>query len=135
LAQHFLEQIAGRANKNVTGISSKAAERLLSYQWPGNVRELQNAIEHGIALALHEQLTVEDLPEKLREHAGWHGLPSAPPDELITMEELERRYIIHVLKATEGNKRRAAQILGLDRATLYRRLARYDISLDVGESG
>ena len=128
LAQSFLEQLAERAGKAVTGISPAAADRLLSYQWPGNVRELQNAIEHGIALALHEQLTVDDLPEKLRDYKGWQGPPSTQPDELISMQELERRYIAHVLESTGGNKRRAAQILKLDRATLYRRLARYNIA-------
>jgi len=125
LAQHFLEQIAARFGKPVTGISHNVAEKLLAYDWPGNVRELRNAMERAVALTNYEQLAVEDLPERIRDYRTSRlVLDGADPSELLPMEEVERRYIRHVLKAVGGNKTLAAQALGLDRKTLYRKLQR-----------
>jgi len=126
LAQHFLEQIAERAGKHVTGISPKAAERLLAYSWPGNVRELQNSIERAIAVARYDAITVEDLPERVQRHRSSDVLVTADdPAELVPMEEVERRYVLRVLEAVRGNKSLAARILGFDRKTLYTKLQRY----------
>jgi two-component system response regulator HydG len=126
LAQHFLEQFAARSNKQVVGMSDNAADKLLGYTWPGNVRELRNAIEHAVALTRYEKIAVEDLPEKIRAYHSSHILiGSNNPTELVPMEEVERRYILHVLKATGGNRTLAARVLGLDRKTLYRKLSRY----------
>ena len=123
LAQHFLEQIAARFGKPVTGISHNVAEKLLAYDWPGNVRELRNAMERAVALTNYEQLAVEDLPERIRDYRTSRlVLDGADPSELLPMEEVERRYIRHVLKAVGENKTLAAQALGLDRKTLYRKL-------------
>ncbi len=124
LAQHFLQLCAARSGKSVSGISSPAADKLMGYSWPGNVRELQNCIERAVALTRHAELTVEDLPDKLRNYRGWDGLPSSPSGELLSLEEVELRYIHHVLDRVGGNKRRAARILGVNRATLYRKLDR-----------
>jgi DNA-binding NtrC family response regulator len=126
LAQHFLEQIAPRANKNVTAISEPAAARLLTYAWPGNVRELRNAIEHAVALTVTDKLVVEDLPERIRNYRSDQlVLGSEDPAELAPMEDVERRYIQHVLRTVGGNKTLAARTLGFDRKTLYRKLERY----------
>jgi DNA-binding NtrC family response regulator len=126
LAHHFLEQIASRMKKQVAGISNPAAEKLLEYDWPGNVRELRNAVERSVALARYEEIVVEDLPKKIRAYQSSQVLiGSDNPAELITLENVERRYIHHVLKATGGNKTLAARILGLDRKTLYRKLMHY----------
>ena len=126
LAQHFLEQFAARSNKHVVGMSDNVAEKLLSYTWPGNVRELRNAIEHAVALTRYEKIAIEDLPEKIRAYHSSHILVgSNNPTELVPMEEVEKRYILHVLKATGGNRTLAARVLGLDRKTLYRKLSRY----------
>jgi two-component system response regulator HydG len=126
LAQHFLERCAGRANKRITGISSGVAQRLLSFPWPGNVRELQNCIERAVALARYEELTVEDLSAKIRDHAPSHVLVAGDdPSELVPLAEMERRYLLRVIEAVGHNKTLAARILGLDRKTLYRRLERY----------
>jgi two-component system, NtrC family, response regulator HydG len=123
LAKHFLQSSAGAKAKGVIGISQAAAERLLTYNWPGNVRELRNVMERAVALTAHDHLTVEDLPEKIRQYQGSQVLIRGDdPTELMTLEELERRYIAHVLQATAGNQSQAARILGLDRKTLYRRL-------------
>jgi two-component system response regulator HydG len=110
----------------VHGISSGAAEKLMAYGWPGNVRELQNSIERGVALTRFEELTVEDLPEKIRDYRSSHVLVAAEdPRELLPLEEVERRYLLRVMEAVGGNKTLAARILGMDRKTLYRKLERY----------
>jgi two-component system, NtrC family, response regulator AtoC len=121
LAHHFLRRAAARHARPVTGITPQAAARLLAYHWPGNVRELENCIERAVILARYASLTLEDLPERVREHAS--ALPTLLADqELISLAELERRYVRHVLAATGGNKSVAARILEVDRKTLARRI-------------
>jgi two-component system response regulator HydG len=128
LAQHFLQQFAARSAKNVVGISPGAAEKLVSYAWPGNVRELQNCIERAVALTRFEQLSVDDLPDKIRDYRRSHVLlASDDPTELVPMEEVERRYVRRVMEAVAGNKTAAARILGMDRKRLYRMLDRLEI--------
>jgi two-component system response regulator HydG len=126
LAQHFVDRYAAQAGKRIAGLSSPAAERLLAYAWPGNVRELQNCMERAVALARFDQITVDDLPEKIRSYKRSHGVVAGDdPSELVPLEEVERRYILRVLEAVRGNKTAAAHVLGLDRKTLYRKLERY----------
>jgi DNA-binding NtrC family response regulator len=126
LAQHFLDRFAARGAKRVTGISPAAAERLLAYAWPGNVRELQNCIERAVALTRYEQLTVEDLPEKIRAYRSSHVVVAGDdPSELAPMAEVERRYVLRVMESVGGNKTLAAKVLGFDRKTLYSKLERY----------
>jgi two-component system response regulator HydG len=126
LAQHFVAHFAARSNKAVRGIHAAAAERLVSYDWPGNVRELENCMERAVALLRFDEVTVDDLPDKIRQHRA-DRLIFAGDDlnEVLTIDELERRYIQRVLALVGGNKSRAANLLGLDRRTLYRRLDRY----------
>ncbi len=127
LAQKFVEGFATKSGKRVTGLTAGAAEKLLAFSWPGNVRELQNCIERAIALTGYEQLTVDDLPDKIRNYHRSHVLiTSDDPAELVSLEEVERRYILRVLETVGGNKSQAATILGLDRKTLYRKLERYE---------
>ena len=129
LAQHFLERCAALAGKRIRGLSPAAAQRLVGYSWPGNVRELQNCIERSVALAQYDDIVVEDLPEKIRTYHHSHVVVAGEdPSELVSMEELERRYIQRVLDAVGGNKTLAARILGFDRTTLYRKLDRYDLA-------
>jgi len=126
LAHHFLKQFAERSGKPTLELSERAAERLMAYEWPGNVRELENTIEHAVALARFDQITVEDLPEKLRGYlAGSFVATANDPTEIVTMEELERRYLLRVFKLVGNNKSRAAEVLGIDRRTMYRKLERY----------
>jgi two-component system response regulator HydG len=126
LAHHFLARFKARGGKPIKGISSAVAERLLAYEWPGNVRELQNCMERAVALAQFDELVVDDLPDKVRSYKPNHALVVADnPTELAPLEEVERRYILHVLDSVGGNKSSAARVLGLDRTTLYRRLERY----------
>ncbi len=128
LAQEAVTRFGRAMGKQVRGISPPAAERLMGYDWPGNVRELQNAIERAVALTRFAEITVEDLPEKIREYKSSHVLVAAEdPEQLPTMDEVERRYIVRVMSSVHGNKALAARILGLDRKTLYRKLERYGV--------
>jgi two-component system response regulator HydG len=130
LAQHFLQRQALRQEKSVTSLSPAVARKLLDYDWPGNVRELENCLERAVALAELSEVRVEDLPDKLRLHQSSQlVIDTANPAELPPLVEMERRYVRRVLAAVQGNKTRAAQVLGLDRRSFYRRLARLDKKL------
>jgi two-component system response regulator AtoC len=129
IAQSFIDSFAKQAGKAVVGLTPEAAERLLSYAWPGNVRELRNAMERAVALTRHENITVDDLPERIRAYKVSHVLvASQDPEELVNLAEVEKRYIARVLGAVGGNKSSAAKILGIDRTTLYKKLQQYKIS-------
>ena len=135
LAQFFLKQFAQRNQKSALELSTTTAEKLMAYNWPGNVRELENCMEHAVALARFDQITVEDLPEKIRAYRAERFVVAAnDPTEIVTMDELERRYILRVLALVGGNKSRAAQVLGFDRRTLYRKLERYGDNNGTGDA-
>jgi two-component system response regulator HydG len=126
LARHFLTVYAERHGKGPVSLSTAAAEKLLAYSWPGNVRELENCIDGAVALARGATIELDDLPEKVRSFRPERFVVSAnQPEEIVTIDELERRYILRVLSLVGGNKSRAAQVLGFDRRTLYRKLERY----------
>jgi len=128
LAQHFVEQFSIRSDKQIAGISNAASEKLLNYAWPGNIRELRNTIERAVVLTRYEKISVDDLPEKIRDYKTSNFLVGSDnPSELIPVQEVERRYILHVLKTVGGNKTLAARVLGLDRKTLYRKLQYYKV--------
>jgi two-component system response regulator HydG len=123
LARYFIQQFATKENKQVTDLAEGVGEKLLSYSWPGNVRELRNVMERAVALTRYDHITVEDLPDKIQTfRGGTVFVGGLDPTELVPMEEIERRYITHVLEAAAGNQTQAARILGLDRKTLYRKL-------------
>jgi len=122
LAQYFLQRSAARNHKPVNGISSAAARLLMRYDWPGNVRELENCVERAVALCRLDEITVDDLPQKIQTHGNELAVAIGSPRALITLDEMERRYIRHVLELLRGNKTRAARTLGIDRRSLYRRL-------------
>jgi len=123
LAQYCLERAAERSGKNVTRLGRLVADKLINYNWPGNVRELENCMERAVALARFDEVTVDDLPAKIREHRPTEVYAlSSDPKELPPMHVVEERYIRKVLEAVGGNKTLAAQVLGLDRRTLYRKL-------------
>jgi two-component system response regulator HydG len=125
LAHHFVAALAQREKREVDGISRGAAERMLAYPWPGNVRELRNSMERAVALARFDQIGVDDLPDKVRDHRSSHlVVASDDPSELVSLEEVERRYIRHVMQIVGGNKSAAARTLGVDRKRLHRMLVR-----------
>ena len=121
LAQHFLEKFAAAAARPVRRLAPEALALLTGYHWPGNVRELEHAIERAVALASAEMLLPDDFPPHLRaEPAEVARLPAAR----MTLEEVKRWYVSKVLQESGGNKLRAAELLGIDRSTLYRILGR-----------
>jgi two-component system response regulator HydG len=127
LGQHFVERVGSRTGKAVRGISGDAAKKLLAYDWPGNVRQLENCMERSVALTRFDQIVVDDLPERIRNHESARvDVSDVDAENLLTLDELEKRYVERVLRATDGNKTQAAAILGLDRRTLYRKLERYE---------
>jgi two-component system response regulator AtoC len=126
LAQHFLEQFSKQTHKHVVRLSPPVGEKLMGYTWPGNVRELQNCIERAVAYTRFDELTVDDLPEKIRNYRSSDlAIAGVDDHEVLSMDEVERRYITRVLKQLDGNKTMAAELLGLDRRTLYRKLERW----------
>ena len=128
LARHFFEQVAALSDKAVKGISKAAAEKLLEYSWPGNVRELRNVIERAVVLTNYDKIAVEDLPNKIRMYnSSQIVIDGHNPKELVSLAELERRYITHVMENVDGNKTLAARVLGIDRKTLYRKLKEYGV--------
>jgi two-component system response regulator HydG len=127
IAHHLLRQYAAVFDKKVIGLSPAAAERLVSYDWPGNVRELGNCLERAVALAHFEEIQVEDLPDKVRHRSRASSLSGSDLQELLTLEEVERRHVLRVLDACNGNRTDAAKMLGLDRKTLYRKLLRWGV--------
>ncbi len=133
LAEHFLKKYAAREKRELVGVAPEAMAALERYPWPGNVRELENAIERALAVSKDGVLIPSDLPEEI---AG--GTRAPTPANLIddrpTLAELERRYIELTLRETGGNKKRAAELLGIDRRTLYRTMERDRAPRD-GEEG
>jgi two-component system response regulator HydG len=128
LAQHMLKHYAAVFDKKVIGLAAAAAERMMTYDWPGNVRELGNCLERAVALARFEEIQVEDLPEKIRSSRHRLSLSGTELPELLTLEEIERRHVLRVLEACDGNRTDAAKMLGLDRKTLYRKLLRWGVN-------
>ena len=127
LARHFVTHYAKMSTREVTGMDRAMAERLLAHDWPGNVRELQNSIERAVALTRNTTLTVEDLPPTLQKAPTTMALiETNDPDEMPTLDQLERTYVARVLGATGDNKASAARVLGIDRRTLYRKLERWE---------
>lgn len=126
LAHHFIARSAKRNGKPALRLGHAAAERLMGYDWPGNVRQLENAMERAVALAHFEEISLDDLPIQLQRAPSIETTTSATDDDLPTMEVIEERYIQKVLDAMGGNKAAAARVLGFDRRTLYRKLAKGD---------
>jgi DNA-binding NtrC family response regulator len=118
LARQLLAGTAKRFGKKVPALTPDAANLLLQYTWPGNVRELENALERAVALAQSDRIGVEDLPPEVGSSAP--AVPAA--GEIRTLEEVERDYIAAALRASGGNRAKAAEKLGIGAATLYRKL-------------
>jgi DNA-binding NtrC family response regulator len=125
LVEHFVNKATEAAKRLPLDVAPDALAILTAYSWPGNVRELENAIERAVAFAKGPMITPEDLPERVRTSGSASSLIARSAEQNMTMRELEREYILEVLRRTGGNKSRAAELLGLDRKTLYRRLDEY----------
>ena len=125
LVNHFLTQKRRDMKKETDAIEPEAMDLLCRYSWPGNVRELENIVERAVALESGPAILVADLPDYIRNQSI--ETYRHHPSDIPTLEEQEKRYIQWVLDRTEGNKTRAAKIMGIDRVSLWRKLKRYGI--------
>jgi DNA-binding NtrC family response regulator len=124
LAEHFLSRTAVARQEAQKSLSTGALDALSAYGWPGNVRELENALERAAVMTPGEEIEPDALPAKITERAPQPLVQaSLPPNP--TLEIIERAYIHWVLQSEGGNKTRAAEVLGIDPSTLYRKLLRY----------
>ncbi|MFN8856247.1 MAG: sigma 54-interacting transcriptional regulator [Planctomycetaceae bacterium] len=132
LAEHFLKRFTAKTGREITGFTLPAMERLLAYDWPGNVRELQNTIERSVVLCTGTQVEAEEIHLSglgaSDPHRNDSSTAGASPFGDITLELLEQQHILGVLDRTNWNKSQAAQILGIERSTLDRKLKRYRVS-------
>jgi DNA-binding NtrC family response regulator len=122
LVDAFLKRSSESGRKAVRGITETALALLMDYAWPGNVRELENVIERGVTLARGEKIVPEDLPPAIQGVPG-RRVSDEGEDRVLPLQEIEREYIVRILEKAGGNKYQAAQLLGIDRKTLYRKLS------------
>jgi DNA-binding NtrC family response regulator len=131
LLEIFVRRYSELARKQITAISNEALERLKTYSWPGNIRQLENAIEQAVVLSTHPVITVEDLPREVREDVA-PSYSNAEDEVLVvsdmpSLDEIKKRYVVHVINRVRGNISRAAKTLNVDRRSLYRMLARWKV--------
>jgi DNA-binding NtrC family response regulator len=120
LERYFIEKFSTEYNKPVAGLVRRAQTRLATYSWPGNVREMENVLGNACMMAEGDLIDIADLPERLRAPASQDN---AANDEILSLEEVERRHILKVIDLVGGNKTRAAEVLGIGRATIFKMLA------------
>ncbi len=131
LARHFAEQAAIRAERSRPGLTDAAIAHLMAHSWPGNVRELENTIERAVILSSGDVLDVADVaPSTARPAVATTGLTTFTGDHVPTLDELERTHILRVLELCDGQKTRAAGLLGINRTTLWKKLRQYGIAAD-----
>lgn len=126
LAEGFLQRSGEQRRETPKRLGDDAVEAMLSYAWPGNVRELENALERAVILSTGTTIGVASLPERVSERQS-EPLVAERATPNPTLETIERAYILFVLQAEQGNKTRAAEMLGIDPSTLHRKLARYGV--------
>ena len=133
LVASFLKRFAQQLGKEEPTISPEAFQKLVDYQWPGNVRELQNAMEYAVVLARRDQITVKELPAEVQLPAALQQREraAASPNNhgAQSLDDMERNAILDALAQTHGNKKKAAERLGIQRPTLYNKMKRYQIQL------
>jgi DNA-binding NtrC family response regulator len=127
LERYFLEKFSAEYNKPIAGLVRRAQTRLAAYPWPGNIRELENVIGNACMMVEGDLIDVDDLPERLREPLTNDAVTD---DSLISLEELQKRHVLRVLEAVGGNKARAAEILGIGRATIYQLLSKMKLGAE-----
>jgi DNA-binding NtrC family response regulator len=130
LLEAFLQAMAQESGSEAKALSSDALDAVMVYEWPGNVRELENALEHAVVLSRGNLIEGGSLPERITKRRK-EPLVAERSYRNPTLEVIERAYIMWVLQAEGGNKTRAAEVLGIDPSTLYRKLSRYEEQVEV----
>jgi DNA-binding NtrC family response regulator len=125
LAEAFLARMAADRKVEVHTLGADALDAIMAYDWPGNVRELENALERAATLSKAREITLAALPSRVTERRA-EPLVSERPAVNPVLDVIERAYILYVLQSEGGNKTRAAEVLGIDPSTLYRKLGRYE---------
>jgi DNA-binding NtrC family response regulator len=136
LAERFLSMVLDREGHRQITLSEETVRTLVAYDWPGNVRELESAIEYAVLHARGNEIVPDDLPVKLQSdqvRSAARSPLSALFEDLPALDELEGRYLLYVLEVAGGNRTRAAEILGIDRRTLYRMIERHNVDANNGE--
>jgi len=132
LQKHFVNKFATQYRKKIDGITRRAQRRMATYAWPGNVRELENVIGNAAMMTEGNTIDLGDLPEPLRGLSCNHTVPDGA---ILSMEEVQTRHVLNVLERVGGNKSRAAEILGIGRATVYEILAKIKEKHATGDLG
>src|SRR5438876_2796977 len=128
LVTFFVKQFAQQLGKSEPEISPEAFQKLLDYSWPGNVRELQNTMEYAVVLARQNLVGVKELPGDLQLPAALQQIErGGVPQGVQSLDDMERVTILQALAHCHGNKKKAAELLGIQRRTLYNKLKRYAI--------
>jgi DNA-binding NtrC family response regulator len=130
LIESFLQSLAQESGAEPKALSSEALDAVMVYEWPGNVRELENALEHAVVLSRGNVIDAPSMPERITKRRK-EPLVAERSYRNPTLEVIERAYIMWVLQAEGGNKTRAAEVLGIDPSTLYRKLSRYEEQVEV----
>src|SRR4051794_1699468 len=125
----FVKQFAQQLGKPEPDISPEAFQKLLDYSWPGNVRELQNAMEYAVVLARKDKISVKELPAEVQLPAALQQAERNTNGGVQNLDDMERNAILQALAQCHGNKKKAAQVLGIQRPTLYNKMKRYAIEL------
>jgi DNA-binding NtrC family response regulator len=123
LVDGFLKKCGEARGKEVKGVTESALAMLMDYMWPGNVRELENVVERAVTLSRREKIMPDDLPPIVQGALGDRRVLEEAAEKTLPLHEIEKEYIKKILEKTGGNKYQAAQVLGIDRKTLYRKLA------------
>jgi DNA-binding NtrC family response regulator len=124
LERYFVEKFAAEYNKPIAGLVRRAQTRLSTYPWPGNIRELVNVIGNACMMADGNLIDIDDLPERLQGPLVGEVLMD---EKFLSLDEVQRRHVMLVLEGVGGNKARAAEILGMGRATIYQFLSKMNL--------
>jgi two-component system response regulator HydG len=127
LVEHFLQKYNKKMKKKIKSISPQVEQTLMKYQWPGNIRELENTIERAIVLSQDDHIVIENLMVFGLGAAPRVSVPPSTTETLKTLEEIEKEHIKQVLETLGGHRSRAADVLGVDRKTLWAKLKKYDL--------
>lgn len=128
LQRYFLQKFAAEYRKPIAGLTRRAQARLATHSWPGNIRELENVIGHACMMVEGDLIDIDDLPEGLQTHGH---VETVHDENLLSLEEVQKRHILRVLEAVGGHKARAAEILGIGRATIYQMLSKMKMDGEV----
>lgn len=125
LQRFFVKKFSSECGKQISGLSRRAQARLANFPWPGNVRELENVIQNACMMTESNIIDIKDLPEVLRSPLT---ADSMMDEVMVPLEEVQKRHVIRVLREVQGNKARAAEILGIGRATVYEMLTKWKLA-------